>query len=35
MKKFRKFMLGTSFMWMPILGCYIAEMLANLLTKIL
>lgn len=35
MKKLKQIALGTSFMWLPILGCCIAEILVNILTKIL
>ncbi len=35
MKKLKQFVLGTSYLWLPLLGAYIAELLVNILTKIL
>lgn len=35
MKKIKEFLLGTSFMWLPIVGCYIAEMLSRLIFNLL
>ena len=35
MKKIKEFLLGTSFMWLPLVGCYIAEMLSNLVLNML
>lgn len=35
MKKIKEFLLGTSFMWLPIVGCYIAEMLSNLVLNMM
>lgn len=35
MKEIKEFLLGTSFMWLPIVGCYIAEMLSRLILNIL
>lgn len=35
MKRIKEFLLGTSFMWLPLVGCYIAEMLSNLVLNIL
>lgn len=35
MKKLKQFTLGTSFIWLPITGCYIAELLVNILTEVL
>lgn len=35
MKKIKEFLLGTSFMWLPLVGCYIAEMLSRLILNIL
>lgn len=35
MKKIKEILLGTSFVWLPILGCYIAEMLSNLVLNML
>ena len=31
MKKIKNFILGTSIFWMPIAGCYIAEIICKLL----
>lgn len=31
MKKLKELMLGTSFMWLPILGCIVAEMITRLI----
>ena len=31
MKKLKQFMLGTSFIWLPILGCYIANAITNII----
>lgn len=35
MKKIKEFLLGTSFMWLPLVGCYIAEMLSNLVLNMM
>lgn len=35
MKKFKQIALGTSYLWLPLLGAYIAELLVNILTKVL
>lgn len=35
MKKLKQFLLGTSWLWLPIVGCYIAEIITNLFIKIL
>lgn len=35
MKKLKFYLKGTSFIWLPIVGCYIANMLSNLLIDIL
>lgn len=35
MKKIKEFLLGTSFIWLPLVGCYIAEMLSNLVLNML
>lgn len=35
MKKVKEFLLGTSPFWLPILGCYIANGLSELLSNIL
>ena len=35
MKKFKEFMLGTSLIWIPMLGCYIAEAISNILINLL
>lgn len=35
MKKFKKFMLGTSLIWIPMLGCYVAEAISNILINLL
>lgn len=31
MKKVNEFILGTSFIWLPILGCYIANAITNII----
>jgi hypothetical protein len=35
MKKIKEFLLGTSCMWLPILGCYIANILTNFINSLL
>lgn len=35
MKKFKEFLLGTSLMWIPILGCYVASAISNILINLL
>lgn len=35
MKKVKEFILGTSFMWLPILGGYIANALSDILINLL
>lgn len=30
MKKIKEFILGTSFIWLPIVGCYIANFIINI-----
>lgn len=35
MKKLKQFMLGTSFIWLPLVGCYIAEGLSRLVLNML
>ena len=35
MKKIKEFLIGTSIFWLPILGCYIANGLSELLLNIL
>lgn len=35
MKKIKQIIIGTSFMWLPLVGCYIAEMLSNLVLNML
>ena len=35
MKKFKEIMLGTSLIWIPILGCYVAEAISNILINLL
>lgn len=35
MKKLKGFLLGTSLIWIPILGCYIAEAISNILINLL
>lgn len=34
MKKIRFYIKGTSFIWLPILGCYIAEIVTDLLISL-
>ena len=31
MKKIKKILLGTCWLWMPILGCYIANAISNII----
>lgn len=31
MKRIKEFILGTSFLWLPILGCYIANTICNII----
>lgn len=31
MKKIKEFMLGTSIFWMPLVGCYIANAICNII----
>ena len=31
MKKFKEILLGTSFLWLPILGCYIANAICEII----
>lgn len=35
MKKIKFYLKGTSFIWLPILGCYMANSLSNLLVSML
>jgi len=35
MKKLKQIILGTSWIWLPMIGTYIAELLVNILTKVL
>ncbi len=35
MKKIKQIILGTSFMWLPLVGSYIAEMLSNLVLNMM
>lgn len=35
MKKIKEILLGTSFIWLPIVGCYIAEMLSRIILNML
>lgn len=32
-EKFKEFLLGTSILWLPILGCYIANAIANIILR--
>lgn len=31
MKKIKEFLLGTSFLWLPIVGCYIANAICEII----
>ena len=33
MKKIKEFLLGTSIIWLPMLGCYIANAIANIILR--
>lgn len=33
MKKIKEILLGTSFVWLPLAGCYIANIITSLLIK--
>ena len=35
MKKVKEFLLGTSLIWIPILGCYVASAISNILINLL
>lgn len=35
MKKFKEFLLGTSLIWIPMLGCYVASAISNILINLL
>lgn len=35
MKKLKEFLLGTSLIWIPILGCYVASAISNILINLL
>lgn len=35
MKKFKEFLLGTSLTWIPMLGCYVASTISNILINLL
>lgn len=32
-EKFKEFLLGTSIIWLPLVGCYIANAIANIILK--